>query len=93
MNGIKKKTLISLSSLPDLCNGRAEDTKEMALLHETSHKYAGTFDHAYSVQDCLNLAMTGEAFENANNYAYYTTVKPSIIRKLLIAFYHETLKN
>ena len=56
---------------PDVCNGNAEVTKEMALLHEATHIYQGTLDDAYSVEDCLNLAKGGVALLNANNYGYY----------------------
>ena len=56
---------------PPLCNGVAEITKEMIILHEATHMYEGTVDDAYPVDGCLKLAEKRDAFRNANNFAYY----------------------
>lgn len=56
-------------SLPD--NGT--DSKWGTILHELSHGYGGTVDHAYGQARCRQLAISAPhlAVENADSYQYY----------------------
>jgi peptidyl-Lys metalloendopeptidase len=59
----------SFFSLPD--NGT--DSKWGTILHELSHGYGGTVDHAYGQARCRQLAVFAPhlAVENADSYQYY----------------------
>ena len=73
IGGVKKVASICLPYFKQktLCNGVAEITKEMIILHEATHIYQGTDDLAYPVDGCLQLAQQKKGFLNANNFAYY----------------------
>jgi len=69
-----------------LCNGffnadvdEGKDTKMGTLIHEISHftAVAGTDDHAYGTQACMDLAMNNpaQAKDNADTYEYFAECK------------------
>jgi peptidyl-Lys metalloendopeptidase len=52
---------------------RGEDSKAGTIIHEISHMYASTHDHAYGTIDCKHLAVDEpkKAVDNADSYEFF----------------------
>ena len=63
----------ALSSFPTLCSDDTKYNKEGVLLHEWSHAFGHTSNHAYGPEESRKLAKNYPylAVDNANNYMYY----------------------
>ncbi|XP_011404512.2 PREDICTED: uncharacterized protein LOC105313074 [Amphimedon queenslandica] len=62
-----------LSNFPTLCSDDTKYNKEGVLLHEWSHAFGHTSDHAYGPRESRKLAKNypDKAVDNADNYMYY----------------------
>ncbi|XP_011403667.2 PREDICTED: uncharacterized protein LOC105312595 [Amphimedon queenslandica] len=63
----------AFDSLPAKSVSSGQDSKQQTLVHEFSHVYSNTRDHAYGSYDCQNLAKENPdyAMDNADTFGYY----------------------
>ena len=63
----------AFDSLPEKSSISGEDSKQQTLVHEWSHAYSNTKDHAYGLDACQELAKEDsyKAMNNADTFGYY----------------------